>query len=484
MISVEENFKQIRQFIIEDNVEKALDLLSNSTNKEETKSEILLVKNNYTRLNKRIRNNLIDNNQSDVRMNKIIENIISLTNEIEKENYFNSNINEKILDRDKIIEIIIDGEINDFNKTRKENLVSTVAAILKIDKNLIEIKRVFKGSLKIHLKLPEKDAIKLLELLNDIESIEGFIDKFKIIDIGTPQQVDRSPLGFEEINSIFLANKREFKDSYFKEEIPVIISDFSRDWGARKKWNFEFLSANYGDITVPLYDLQNISAGQFLESHKTLKLKEYIEVLKKGPTSLTPFLFNLFKFAPELKNDFNYPDIIKGYFKELNFLSFGSIYSKANLHYEIDLSSIFITQFEGRKRVILIPPSEKEKIIKLDYPITTNIDLDFPDFSKHPGLKDISGFECIIYPGETLFIPGGYWYYTENLDNSISLTLRANPYLLSRAKGAFNIAKYFVVDRSMNYIIGNKWSKMKEELAKKRFLESISQEKNTAANNG
>jgi histone arginine demethylase JMJD6 len=40
----------------------------------------------------------------------------------------------------------------------------------------------------------------------------------------------------------------------------------------------------------------------------------------------------------------------------------------------------------------------------------------------HPGGKLPTIIECIQYPGETMFVPGGWWHAVINLDNTFAIT--------------------------------------------------------------
>ena len=47
----------------------------------------------------------------------------------------------------------------------------------------------------------------------------------------------------------------------------------------------------------------------FNQAHATMKMSEYIELLKKGPTNFRIFLYNIMKEVPQLQTDFKYPDL-------------------------------------------------------------------------------------------------------------------------------------------------------------------------------
>lgn len=162
------------------------------------------------------------------------------------------------------------------------------------------------------------------------------------------------------------------------------------------------------------------------------------------------------------------PSIMDGFIKEFPFMFFGGQGSKVALHYDIDLSHVFLNQFHGRKRVVLFSPEQSKYIYQHPFTVASYVDVNNPDYEKYPALRKVQGFETILNPGETIFMPSGYWHYIEYTDGGYSMSVRANESYVRRAKGLWNIARHYVVDKGMNKIMGDDWRKMKEEMAKRR----------------
>ena len=201
---------------------------------------------------------------------------------------------------------------------------------------------------------------------------------------------------------------------------------------------------------------------------------EYLSMIDKPePCDLRLFLFNIFKYRPELRYDYKVPDLMDGFFNDFPFMFFGGQGSKVALHYDIDLSHVFLNQIHGRKRVVLFPPSESQRIYQLPFTVASYINIDQPDFERYPAQQFVKGFETILQPGETLFIPTHYWHYIEYTDGGYSISLRSDESLVRRAKGAMNIARHYVVDRGMNKLLGTRWLDIKNNMAQRRANRSL-----------
>ena len=280
--------------------------------------------------------------------------------------------------------------------------------------------------------------------------------------------------------SLFPVDKRSgltretFAREYLNPRKPIVFKDFMDPWPAKDKWTMDFFKNTYGHLKVPVYSNNMSNPGKgYMEPDEILSLKDFLEILEKGPTDLRMFLFNIFKHAPELCNDFSTPTIMDGWIKSFPFMFFGGEGSHVALHYDIDLSHVFLNQIYGRKRVVLFAPEDSVKIYQHPFTVASYIDVNNPDFDSYPALKNVKGYETIVNPGETIFMPSGYWHYIEYIDSGYSIALRANDSYVRRAKGMWNIATHFVVDKGMNRLMGTNWRKMKISMARKRANQSV-----------
>ena len=261
-----------------------------------------------------------------------------------------------------------------------------------------------------------------------------------------------------------------FARDYLDPLQPVVITDLTASWPAREKWTIEHFKQNYGDLRVPVYSANYSKPGKgYMEPQTYMPFGDYLELIDRPePCDLRLFLFNIFKYRPELRNDYQVPDIMDGFFNDFPFMFFGGQGSKVALHYDIDLSHVFLNQIHGRKRVVLFAPSESQLIYQLPFTVASYINIDQPDYSRYPAQQLAKGYETILEPGETLFIPTQYWHYIEYTDGGYSISLRSDESLIRRVKGALNIARHYTIDRGMNKMLGSKWLDIKNRMAQRR----------------
>lgn len=261
----------------------------------------------------------------------------------------------------------------------------------------------------------------------------------------------------------------EFHELYVKTGKPVKLRSYASHWPALHKWTYDFLREKAGQHMVKLHGAWQDNEPTRIEMPpvKEVQFSEYLDMLENDVESdLRIFLFNLFKLAPELKNDFDYPPIMEGYLKDFPFMFFGCAGSDVRLHYDIDMSNVFITQFGGTKRVTLFDQSQSKFLYKLPFTTHSAADLSNIDYEEFPALKYAQGYRTDLEPGETLFMPSGIWHYMQYVDGSFSLSLRTvTPTSLGKVKGAYNVFVMRKLDEFIYKYYKNSWSDYKLKAA-------------------
>ncbi|CAL68506.1 cupin-like domain-containing protein [Christiangramia forsetii] len=276
----------------------------------------------------------------------------------------------------------------------------------------------------------------------------------------------------QQIPRVKRISKADFIRDYVQPQKPVVIERLIDDWPAYEKWNLEYIKEVAGDKTVPLYDNRPISSKyKFNEAHAKMKMSEYIDLLKAGPTNYRIFLYHLMKEVPSLQKDFKFPDVGLRFLKQLPMLFFGGENSKVFMHYDIDYANILHFHFHGKKQCILFPPTQSKYLYKVPHALIAREDINFndPDFDQFPVLKKAEGYITELNHGETLYMPEGYWHHMTYLTAGFSMSLRATSRNLTNfSKAVYNLIFMRHFDNYMRKLRGQKWIDYKNEQAVKR----------------
>ena len=172
-----------------------------------------------------------------------------------------------------------------------------------------------------------------------------------------------------------------------------------------------------------------------------LKLKYFLPYVfnndDDSPLYIFDSHFDHHRPSKDLLSDYRVPD----YFSEdlfslagerrrppYRWLLLGPERSGTCLHIDPLATSAWNTVIVGRKRWVLLPPGTPKKVAKAvaclrpgedDEAINYFVDLVPRLKALHPELPVL---EFIQHPGDTVFVPGGWWHAVINLDHTIAVT--------------------------------------------------------------
>ncbi len=160
-----------------------------------------------------------------------------------------------------------------------------------------------------------------------------------------------------------------------------------------------------------------------------MTMVEYLDLVAAGTEGLPPYLGNLELRA--LNQLCHWP----GYFEKMGPPRFwvGPAGTVTPLHCDYD-DNIF-AQIWGRKRIFLAPPHHDVFL----YPREANgilvgspFDPEAPDFDAFPLARQAAMVECIVEPGDMLYVPAGWYHQVRALTFSLSSNrwARAMPFAL------------------------------------------------------
>src|ERR1700748_2580581 len=135
------------------------------------------------------------------------------------------------------------------------------------------------------------------------------------------------------IEKISDLDKATFRNNYLLPNKPVIIKNLSRDWPAYNLWTWQYIKGLVGDVKVGVYN--NIRAGAKVPVNGAddyMLFGDYIDLIQKGPVELRIFLFNIFNYAPQIVQDFLFPDhLTRNFLKKYPMLFVGGAGSIAHM---------------------------------------------------------------------------------------------------------------------------------------------------------
>ena len=223
--------------------------------------------------------------------------------------------------------------------------------------------------------------------------------------------------------------RREFIDRHVRGSRPLVLTGLTRDWPAMRRWSAQDLKARFGHLDVEIQSER--SADPRYEENKlahrrVARLSDFVDqVLHAGPTNDYYMTANNEalrrpEFAPLLADIGRLPQVCDPtQLAASSSFWFGPAGTVTPLHH--DTLMLFHTQVVGRKRWRFISPLQIAHLYNYNN-VFSPIDVDRPDLHRHPDFAKAQVLEVIVEPGETVFLPLGWWHQVRALDVSLSFS--------------------------------------------------------------
>ncbi len=210
---------------------------------------------------------------------------------------------------------------------------------------------------------------------------------------------------------------------------PVIITGMLAHFPARTRWTLDYFAQQFSERMVevqfgrdadPQYERNSIA-------HKRrMPFGDYAQLVRESGTSND--------FYMTANNDSQNRDALQELWDDIGpldayldegagrqgFFWFGPAGTITPFHH--DLTNNFMAQIMGRKRVRLIAPCELAKVYNARH-CFSDVDGREIDLRRFPAMATVPIIDCVLEPGEILFLPVGWWHFVEALDISVTLAM-------------------------------------------------------------
>ena len=276
--------------------------------------------------------------------------------------------------------------------------------------------------------LVTSENLKSLDTATDKAAVEG--PEAKRSRIGTLAAPLPNVNLQHEVNREALPSIETFKTRYMDKREPCVIEKSMDHWPAlgQRKWTLDYIKTIAGCRTVPIEIGSKYTDEDW--SQKLMLVSDFIDKFFTGDSSCSTQGYlaqhQLFDQIPELQRDISVPTYCS--LSELDDdvdinAWFGPQGTISPLHY--DPKHNFLCQVVGYKYIKLYSYEYTDCLYPHDTTLlcnTSQVDAEQPDLTKFPDFVKARCQECMLGPGEMLYIPPKHWHYVRSLSVSFSVS--------------------------------------------------------------
>jgi len=223
--------------------------------------------------------------------------------------------------------------------------------------------------------------------------------------------------------------QKEFLDEYYAQNRPVFMTDVCDRWPARSLWDSDYLVDKLGTVEVEVMAGRESDPNYEINANDHrfhMPFDEYAAKIRAASHSNDMYLVANNKLlatdaALPLWDDFDLDERFLGpdHKRTHAFLWFGPAGTVTPLHH--DSVNVLFNQVDGWKHFILIPSLEIHRVYN-NLAVYSAVDPLKPDLGQYPLFGDVQQLHLDVGPGQSLFIPAGWWHHVEAVEASISIS--------------------------------------------------------------
>jgi hypothetical protein len=254
------------------------------------------------------------------------------------------------------------------------------------------------------------------------------------------------------VERVHRPERQEFYRKFVRTRTPAIITGLMDDWPAMRTWNPSYLFKHLGDADLPINQQDpksNLVLGQignFVKMGAADAVGSIEEAADENVYYLRAFPF--YK-APDLFDDVKIPDICPNWIDLRNWpirnpnrqtisrileetLFIGGAGVTTPFHSDGMATGAILAQVMGSKHCVLISDDQHKSMYPRPFRRhfgMSKVDFRQPDLEKFPRYADVKAQECVLEPGEILYIPHTCWHGIISREVTISYSMQ----ILNRA---------------------------------------------------
>lgn len=221
---------------------------------------------------------------------------------------------------------------------------------------------------------------------------------------------------------------RELERDWVRSARPVVLTDMASEWPALARWSFASLAEDHRDARVIV---ARTRGGAVITDPSRGVLGDpttlggFLASIGAGGSvdSVGYLMVRLDELPPALQREAPLPVYCERAGWRSSKLWISAPGTTSALHF--DLADNLHTVIAGRKRFLLYSPADSACVyprgLWSSIPNGARVDPEAPDHARFPRLARARPLIAELGPGDTLYIPRGFWHHVRSIEASISV---------------------------------------------------------------
>lgn len=260
-----------------------------------------------------------------------------------------------------------------------------------------------------------------------------------------------------EVERLAAPSPEEFLRRHVRGRRPVILTGMTRGWAPPGAWTFARMAERYGSARVVAAGL---SGGTIVDDERRgvvfrrIELRAFVDSLSRPGAATDYVMAPTWNLPPSFAEDYQVPAYCAGARHLRAKVWLGKAGTVTPIHRDVPHN--LHVHLTGRKRWLLFSPSASSHLyprgLFSGMPNFAGVDPERRDDTRWPRFRDATALGATLEPGETLFIPQGWWHHTRCLDDAISMNFWWGGRLVALAAHASTVFK------RLRGIVENEWA--------------------------
>jgi cupin-like protein len=234
------------------------------------------------------------------------------------------------------------------------------------------------------------------------------------------------PFAVADLSRVPAPSAEAFRRRHLRPGRPVVLTGLTDEWQPAREWTPVRLAERFGDarvVSARLADgkLADDAAGGELFEH--VALRDFVASLASGGLACRYVMAPTWNLPAAFQSAYRVPPYCADAPHMRAKVWLGKAGTVTPFHRDVP-HNLHVHLF-GRKRWLLVAPGESRGMyprgVLSGMPNFSHVDPERPDFTRHPRFHETTVFAATLGPGETLFIPHGWWHHTRSLDDTVAM---------------------------------------------------------------